>query len=75
MITNFLKQVNGYSGNNVIVEKQIVLKSSWTGGGGGRSGIVRDDQFIRKISLRFSVRDRVVYFRFVPFLRNARIYP
>lgn len=34
MITNFLKQVNGYSGNNVIVEKQIVLKSSCTGGGG-----------------------------------------
>lgn len=33
MITNFLKQVNGYSGNNVIVEKQIVLKSSCTGGG------------------------------------------
>lgn len=76
MITNFLKQVNGYSGNNVIVEKQIVLKSSCTGEGGGcRSAIVRDDQYIRKISLRFSVRDRVVYFRFVPFLRNARIYP
>lgn len=35
MITNFLKQVNGYSGNNVIVEKQIVLKSSCTGEGGG----------------------------------------
>lgn len=34
MITNFLKQVNGYSGNNVIFEKQIVLKSSCTGGGG-----------------------------------------
>lgn len=37
MITNFLKQVNGYSGNNVIVEKQIVLKSSCTGEGGGVS--------------------------------------
>lgn len=33
MITNFLKQVNGYSGNNVIVEKQIVLKVRVPGGG------------------------------------------
>lgn len=71
---HFYVPTRSNSGNNVIDDKPIVLKSLCTVG--DRSCIVRDRAYIRKKCFSyFAVRDRVDFLRFVVFVFNARIFP